>query len=93
VIKNRLNNYLIPLKNGHLIYTDPKLYIKCPFEEPIYLLLNHIYIYNKDGNPSTKNTRHVKANVKTRKKNQKNQNNSNEVKNPMLKKYPLPQIS
>jgi hypothetical protein len=27
-----LNNYLIPLKNGHLTRVDPKLYTKCPFE-------------------------------------------------------------
>jgi hypothetical protein len=39
-----------------------------------------------DGNPSTKNTRHVEANVNTQKKNQNNQNNSNEIENPMLKK-------
>jgi hypothetical protein len=39
-----------------------------------------IYIYiNKDGNPSTKDTRHVKANVKHTKGNQNNQNSSNEV--------------
>jgi hypothetical protein len=30
-----------------------------------------MYIYiNKDGNPSTKSTRHVEANVNTRKENQ-----------------------
>ncbi len=53
-----------------------------------------MYIYiNKDGNPSTKNTRHVEANVNTQKKNQNNQNNCNEVENPMLKRHPLPQIN
>jgi hypothetical protein len=29
VIQNRLDNYLIILKNGHLMHIDPKLYIKC----------------------------------------------------------------
>jgi hypothetical protein len=32
VIKNRLDNYLIPPKNGHLTHINPKLYIKCPLE-------------------------------------------------------------
>jgi hypothetical protein len=31
VIINKLNNYLIPLKNDHLTHVDPKLYTKCPF--------------------------------------------------------------
>jgi len=54
----------------------------------------YIYIYiNKDGNPSTKNTRHVEANVNTRKENQDNQNNGNEVEDVMLEGYPLPQIN
>jgi hypothetical protein len=45
-----------------------------------------IYIYiNKDENSSTKNTRHVEANVNTWKKNQDHQNNNNEVKDLMLK--------
>jgi hypothetical protein len=44
------------------------------------------YIYiNKDGNPSTKSTRHVEANVNTWKENQDHQNNSNEVEDAMLK--------
>ncbi len=30
MIKNRLNNYLIPPKNGHLMHVDPQLYTKCP---------------------------------------------------------------
>jgi hypothetical protein len=30
VMKNRLDNYVIPLKNSHLMHVDPKLYIKCP---------------------------------------------------------------
>jgi hypothetical protein len=30
MIKNRLDNYLIPPKNGHLTHINPKLYIKCP---------------------------------------------------------------
>ncbi len=51
-----------------------------------------IYI-NKDGSPSTKNTRHVEANVNTRKKNQNNQNSSNEVEDLVLKNHLLPQIS
>jgi hypothetical protein len=41
-------------------------------EKPVY-----IYI-NKDGNPSTKSTRHVDANVDTQKKNQDHQNSSSE---------------
>jgi len=37
-----------------------------------------MYMYiNKDGNPSTKNTRHVEVNVNTWKGNQDHQNNSN----------------
>jgi hypothetical protein len=53
-----------------------------------------IYIYiNKDGNPSTKNTKHVEENVNTRKENQDHQNSSNEVEDVMLKGHPLPQIS
>ncbi len=45
-----------------------------------------VYIYmNKDENPSTKSTMHVKANVNTPKENQNNQNSSNEVEDPMLK--------
>jgi hypothetical protein len=30
MIKNRLDNYLIPPKNGCLTHVDPKFYIKCP---------------------------------------------------------------
>jgi hypothetical protein len=30
MIKNRLDNYLIPPKNGHLTYIVPKFYINCP---------------------------------------------------------------
>ncbi len=37
-----------------------------------------IYIY-KQGNPSTKSTRHVDANVNMRKENQDHQNSNNEV--------------
>jgi hypothetical protein len=48
---------------------------------------------NKDGNPSTKSTRHVDANVNTQKRNQKHQNNSNEVEHVMLNGHPMPQIS
>jgi hypothetical protein len=45
-----------------------------------------LYIYiNKDRNPSTKSTRHVDANVNTRKKNQDHQNSNNEVKDVILK--------
>ncbi len=44
-----------------------------------------IYI-NKDGNPSTKSTKHVDANVNTWKENQNHQNSTNEMKNIMLKK-------
>jgi hypothetical protein len=48
---------------------------------------NPVYIYmNKDGNPSTKSTMHVKANVNTWKENQNNQNSSNEVEDLMLKR-------
>jgi hypothetical protein len=53
-----------------------------------------LYMYiDKDGNPSTKSTRHVKANVNTCKENKDHQNNSNEVEDIMLKGDPLPQIS
>jgi hypothetical protein len=54
-----------------------------------------VYIYiNKDGNPSTKSTRHVETNINTQKGNQDNQNNdSNEVEDIMLKGHPLSQIS
>jgi hypothetical protein len=38
-----------------------------------------LYVINKDGNPSTKGTRHVEANVNTQRENQNNQNSSNEV--------------
>jgi hypothetical protein len=55
-----------------------------------YVIL-HIYI-NKDGNPTTKGTRHVEANVNTQKENQDHQNSSNEVEDVMLKGHPLPQI-
>ncbi len=48
---------------------------------------------NKDGNPSTKSTRHVDANVSTQKENQEHQNNSNQVEDLMLKGHPMPQIS
>jgi hypothetical protein len=48
---------------------------------------------NKDGNPSTKITRHVKTNVNTWEENQNNQNNSNEVEYQMLKGHSLPQIA
>jgi len=42
--------------------------------------MQNLYIYiNKDGNPSTKSTRHVDANVNTGKENQDHQNSSNEV--------------
>jgi len=54
----------------------------------------NLYIYiNKDGNPSTKCTRHVDANANTQKENQDRQNSSNEVEDVMLKKNPMPQIS
>jgi hypothetical protein len=50
-----------------------------------------LYIYiNKDGNPSTKSTRHVEENVNTQKENQNHQINNNEVEDIMLKGYPLP---
>jgi hypothetical protein len=53
-----------------------------------------MYIYiNKDGNPFTKSTRHVEANVNTQKENQDHQNSSNEVEDVMLKGHPLPQIN
>jgi hypothetical protein len=48
---------------------------------------------NNYGNPSTKSTRHAKANVNTRKENQDHQNNNNEMEDVMLKGHPLPQIS
>jgi hypothetical protein len=38
----------------------------------------HSYIYlNKDENPSTKSTRHVKANVNTQKENENHDNSNN----------------
>jgi hypothetical protein len=53
-----------------------------------------LFIYkNKDGNPSTKNTRDVEANVNTRKENQDHQNNSNEMEDITLQGHLLPQIS
>jgi hypothetical protein len=52
------------------------------------------YIYiKKDGNRSTKSTRHVEANVNTHKENQDHQNSSNELEDVMLKGHPLPQIN
>jgi len=30
MIKNKLNYYPIPPKNGRLTHVNPKLYIKCP---------------------------------------------------------------
>jgi hypothetical protein len=53
-----------------------------------------LYIYiNKDGNPSTKTTRHVDANVNARKENVNHQNNNNELEDVMLKGHPMPQMS
>jgi hypothetical protein len=40
----------------------------------------------KDGNPSTKSTRHVKANVIARKENQNNQIDNNEVEDLIAKR-------
>jgi len=74
----------------------------CPkFNSHIYKLKRwakekvlYIYIYiNKDGNPSKKSTRHVEANVNTRKENQDQLIYSNEVEDVMLKGHPLPQIN
>jgi hypothetical protein len=48
---------------------------------------------NKDGNPSTKSTKHIDANVNTWKENQDHQNNSNEVEDVMLKGHPMAQIN
>jgi hypothetical protein len=54
----------------------------------------NLYMYIcKDGNPSTKSTRHVEANVKHTKENQDHQNSSNEVEDVMLKGQPSSQIS
>jgi hypothetical protein len=44
---------------------------------------------NKDENPSTKSTRHVKANVNTQKENENRDNNNNIGKGIMLKGHPL----
>jgi hypothetical protein len=52
----------------------------------------YIYIY-KDGNPSTKSTRHVNGNVNILKENQDHQNNSNEMEDVMLKGQFMPQSS
>ncbi len=49
---------------------------------------------NKDGNPSTKSTRHVDQNVNTRKETKTVKRvSSNEVEDVMLKGHPMPQIS
>ncbi len=68
---------------------------KSLFCDPHFLALHKgrpIYIYiNKDGNPFTKSTRQVNANVNTRKKNLDHQNISNEVEDVMLKRHPMPQ--
>jgi hypothetical protein len=40
---------------------------------------------NKEGNPSTKSTRHVNANVNARKENLGHQNSINEMEDVMLK--------
>jgi hypothetical protein len=54
----------------------------------------NMYIYmNKDGNPSSKSTRHINANVNTWKENQDHQNSSNEVEAVMLRVQPMPQMS
>jgi hypothetical protein len=51
-----------------------------------------LYIYiDKDGNPSTKSTKHVDAKVNTQKENQGHQNN-NKVEDIMLKRHPMSQI-
>jgi hypothetical protein len=55
--------------------------------------VENMYIYiNKYGSPFTKSTRHVNANVNTRKENQDYQNNSNEFEDVMLKGHSMPQI-
>jgi hypothetical protein len=54
------------------------------FPEPCQRKALYIYI-NKDGNPSTIRTRHVKANVNALKENQNDQNSSNEGEDLMLK--------
>jgi len=49
-----------------------------------------VYIYiHKDGNRSTKSTKHVETNVNTQEKNQNNQNSINEVEDLNLKGHPL----
>ncbi len=53
--------------------------------------VENMYIYiNKYGSPFTKSTRHVNANVNTRKENQNYQNNCNEVEDIMLKGHSMP---
>jgi hypothetical protein len=51
------------------------------------------YIINKDGNPFTISTRHVKANINTREENQPKQNSRNEVDDLMVTGNALPQMS
>jgi hypothetical protein len=51
------------------------------------------YIKTNDGNPSTKKTRNVEANVNTQLENQDHQNNSNEVEDIILEWHLLSQIS
>jgi len=58
------------------------------------MVQTNIYIYkNKDGNPSTKNTRHVDAKINMQKENKNHQNNNNEMEGVMLKRHPMPQIN
>jgi hypothetical protein len=61
--------------------------------ESILIRIRLVYTYKQDGNPSTKSTRHVNANVNTQKENQDHQNSSNEMEDKMLKRHPMPQIS
>jgi hypothetical protein len=59
----------------------------CHLKEAPYMYINN------DGNSSTKNTRHVDANVNTRKRNQYHQDSSIEVEDVTLNGHPMPQIN
>jgi hypothetical protein len=67
-----------PLNRDSTVSRHPHHYWK---EKPVYICIN------KDGNPSTISTRHVKANINT---GENKQNNRNEVEDLMLTGHALP---
>ncbi len=72
--------------------TKPWYLNRCLFTRTLLVQILHIYI-NKDGNPSTKSTKHVDANVNKQKENQDHQNSNNEMEHAMLKGHPMLQIN